>query len=258
MTDDPAALPRIGLLVPPAHGRVPEEATVLYGDRARFVGQGLALEAITPDGFDAVIDSVTEKAKALADAGAQAIALMGTSISFYRGAAFTDDLASALREATGLPATTMSHAVVRGLRATGLQRLAVATAYRDDLNARLASFLQAAGFEVLAIKGLGMTDVIGVGATPPATLIDLGKAVFAEAGSADGVLISCGGLKTLAVVEPLEAVTGAPVVSSPLAALWDVVQLLDIDPAANGCGRLFRTAAPDAGPSVRTASGRVG
>lgn len=31
---------------------------------------------------------------------------MGTSISFYRGAAFTEDLRSAMQEATGVPCTT--------------------------------------------------------------------------------------------------------------------------------------------------------
>jgi arylmalonate decarboxylase len=250
MTVSAELLPRVGLIVPPAHGRVPDDGSILYRGRVQFIARGLALKAITPDCFDAVVDSVTDNAKALAEAGAQAISLMGTSLSFYRGAAVTRQLAAAIQDATGLPSTTMSHAIVRALKATGIQRVAVATAYGDELNARLRSFLQSEGFEVAAIKGLAMIDVLGVEAVSPARLIDLARDVFAQNSSAQGVLISCGGLKTLGVIDALEAILHVPVVSSSPAGFWDVVQLLGVNPTANNCGRLFQTLADRAGSSV--------
>ncbi|SHH38301.1 aspartate/glutamate racemase family protein [Bradyrhizobium erythrophlei] len=233
-------LPRVGLIVPPAHGSVPDDGSILYPGRVQFIARGLALEAITLAGYDAIIDSVTDKAKELAEAGAQAISLMGTSLSFYRGAAFKQQLASAIRDATGLPSTTMSHAVVRALKATGVRRVAVATAYVDDVNVRLASFLQEEGFELTAIKGLAITDVIDVGTVSPEKLIDLAQDVFALDSSAQGVLISCGGLKTLGIINVLEMVLGVPVVSSSPAGFWDAVQLLGINPTAHDFGRLFQ------------------
>ncbi|MFM0287994.1 arylmalonate decarboxylase [Paraburkholderia megapolitana] len=239
MDIDAQSLPTIGLIVPPAAGKVPDDGPLLYKDRVRFIARGLALGQISPEGYEAVIDSVADRARSLAKDGAQAISLMGTSLSFYRGAAFNRQLVDAIHEATGLPATTMSHAVVRALKATGVRRVALATAYIDDVNARLAAFLQEEGFEVAAVKGLAMTDVIGVGTVPPETLIDLAQDVFARDTSAQGVLISCGGLKTLGIVETLEARLGVPVVSSSPAGFWDAVQLMGVSPVAPGFGRLF-------------------
>jgi len=63
------------------------------------------------------------------------------------------------------------------------------------------------------------------------------------------VLISCGGLKTLGILEALEARLGVPVISSSAAGFWDVVQLGNIDPAANGFGKLFRRYPPRAASS---------
>lgn len=166
---------------------------------------------------------------------------MGTSLSFYRGAAFNREIAKTIAQATGLPATTMSNAVVRALRASGATRLALATAYIDEVNDKLVTFLRDEGFTVTAVRGLSVTDVVGVGEVAPRTLFDLAEQAFADDASAQGVLISCGGLKTLAVIEPLERALNVPVVSNSPAGFWDAVQLVGIDPAAEGFGRLFRS-----------------
>lgn len=232
--------PLVGLIVPPAAGDVPDDGAILYSDRARFIARGLALPAISTAAFDTVLDIITAKAVELAGAGAKAISLMGTSLSFYRGAEFNRQLADSIATATGLPSTTMSHAIVNALRAVGVKRVAVATAYTDDVNARLVDFLEAEGFEVTAFEGLSFTDVIGVGEIPAETLIALAESVFARSEGTQGVLISCGGLKTIGILETLEARLGVPVVSSSPAGFWDVVQLADIDPKASGFGQLFQ------------------
>ena len=119
---------------------VPADGARLYPGLP-FIASGLGLGSVTPDGYDAVIESVVDHARRLQQQGAAAISLMGTSLSFYRGAAFNTALTEAMREATGLPCTTMSTAVLNGLRALGLRRVALATAYIDDVNERLAAFL---------------------------------------------------------------------------------------------------------------------
>ena len=54
---------------------------------------------------------------------------------------------------------TMSTAVIEGLRSVGGKRLAVATAYDEEVNRRLQMFLHEEGFEVLTIRGLGVQRV---------------------------------------------------------------------------------------------------
>jgi arylmalonate decarboxylase len=229
----------IGLLVPPADGRMPADGALLYGERVRFITRGLGIEAITPEGFAPVADTLVQHAVQLRDAGAQALSLMGTSLSFYRGAAFTDALRQAMQDATGVPCTTMSHAVVRALRTLGVERVAVATSYIDDLNDRLVDYLSHQDFEVSAIEGLAITGVDAVGEVSTRTLVELGQRVVARAPRAEGLFISCGGLLTLDAIRLLEARLGLPVIASSPAGFWDVMRTAGEDASSPGFGRLF-------------------
>ena len=231
--------PCIGLIVPPAAGEVPQDGPLLYGERVRFVARGLGIGSVSPAGFDPVVDRVLEAARALRADGAEAISLMGTSISFYRGAAFTESLRAAMQEATGLPCTTMSHAIVAALRALGVQRVAVATSYIDELNERLVDYLGGAGFTVTAIRGMSITAVEEVGRVPTQALVDLSLQALEQDRSAQGIFISCGGLLTLDAIRQLEDRVGLPATASSPAGFWDVVRLAGVDAAAPGFGRLF-------------------
>src|SRR6185437_17051660 len=102
-----------------------------YPAGVRFLAQSVGLKKMTPAGYDAVLDGIGPTAAALARQGAQAIVLMGTSLSFYKGAAFNRDLTRRVTEASGRPAVTMSTAVVEGLRTVRAKRVAVATAYDE-------------------------------------------------------------------------------------------------------------------------------
>ena len=231
--------PCIGLIVPPAHGDVPQDGPDLYGRRYRFLARGLGIGSVSPTGFAPVIDTVLDRARELRAAGAEAISLMGTSISFYRGPEFTESLRAAMQEATGVPCTTMSHAIVAALRRLGIQRVAVATSYIDELNEKLAAYLAHAGFTVTAIEGMSITGVKEVGEVSTQALVDLSKKVHASDSSADGIFISCGGLLTLDAIRQLEGDLGLPVTASSPAGFWDVVRLGGWDPRSPGFGRLF-------------------
>jgi arylmalonate decarboxylase len=232
-------VPCIGLIVPPGHGQVPQDAGLLYGDRFRFVARGLGIGAVSPEGFAPVIETVIDRALELRAAGAQALSLMGTSISFYRGPAFTESLRDAMQEATGLPCTTMSHAIVRALHTLGIRRVAVATSYIDELNDKLVAYLTQAGFTVTAIEGMSITGVEEVGRVSTKALVDLSRKVYGRDISAQGVFISCGGLLTLDAIRQLEDELGLPVTASSPAGFWDVARLAGGDASSPGFGRLF-------------------
>ena len=103
----------------------------MYPSGVRFIVAGLGLETMTPAGYDSVIDRIAPAAQKLANEGATGIALMGTSLSFYKGSKFNERLTDSIKQATTLPAVTMSTAIVEGLRAVRARRLAVATAYNE-------------------------------------------------------------------------------------------------------------------------------
>ena len=239
------AQPHLGLIVPPAAGAVPVDGPLLYGERIRFSARGLGLGEISTRGYLDVIDSVVEKAVALKkEEGVSAISLMGTSLSFFRGADFNRQLEIEMARATGLPCTTMSNAIVNGLRHLKVRRVAVATAYIDEVNAQLRRYLEHSGFEPLALEGLSISDVQAVGKVPTQALVDLCVKVFEAQPGADGILISCGGLVTLDAVREVEERLQVPVVSSSPAGFWDLVRTAGLDARSPGCGRLFAWTAP--------------
>lgn len=236
--DAASPLPTLGLLSP-VESEVPVEATKLYPGGVRFLQQSIGLARMTPAGYDAVLDRIPPTATALARQGARAIVLMGTSLSFYKGADFNRELTRRVAQASGLPAVTMSTAVVEGLRSVGGKRVAVATAYDDEVNHRLQVFLHEEGFEVLAIRGLGVEKVEDIYAVTQPGLLKFSAGVFESARNADALLVSCGGLHTLELLEPLEQRCKVPVVSSLPHALRAGVRLLGLSGRAPGYGRLL-------------------
>ncbi len=233
-----AADPALGLIFP-VERPVPEEALIMYPNGVRFITSNLDLKRLTPEGYDAVIDNIPAAARKLKAAGAQAITLMGTSLSFYKGASFNQKLTETIKQASGLPATTMSTGVIEGLHEMKTRHLAVATAYNDEINSRLRAFLLESGFEVLAMKGLGIVDVAGVNDVKQDELLKFCVSVHMMAPHADGILVSCGGLRTLEILAPLEKQTQVPAVSSTPHALRAGVRLLGLSGRVTGYGRLL-------------------
>lgn len=234
-------LPTIGLIVPPASGAVPPDGGELFAHRVRFIARGLGLDEISPDGFDKVVDRIIDRAVDLRDAGAQAISMMGTSLSFYRGPAFTEDLRARMSEVTGVPCTTMSHAVVAALRALEVRRVAVATSYIDALNQALRRYLESHGFEVVALQGLSVAEVEAVGRIGERELTQLARVTVSASREPDGLLLSCGGLRTFGLMAPLEAELGIAVTASSPAGFWDAMCTAGVDPRLPGYGRLYQS-----------------
>lgn len=235
--DDEA--PVLGLIFPVSTRGVPDEGVAMYGERLRWVTNGLGLERMTPEGYDAVIGLIPRAAEALAAAGADAIELTGTSLTFYKGEAFNQQLREAVTRASGLPATTMSNGVIEGLKAVNARRVAVATAYNDEVNDRLRAFLIEHGLEPLVVTGMGIEAVEDIDSVTQDDLLEFGARVHASAPEADSLLVSCGGFRTLELIAPLEARTGVPVVSSMPHGLWAGARLVGLDGSAPGYGRLL-------------------
>src|SRR5690348_11362515 len=170
----------IGLVVPFATDKVPDEGLQMYPD-VRFLARGVGVRALTPEGYDAAVDGILPAAEDLARRGVTAIMVIGTSLTFYRGADFHAALLDRLRTATGLPVSTMSAAVMDGLRSVGAERIAVATAYGDEVNDRLRAFLQAHGFDVLALEGFGLVGFGDPGRKSEQDILALGETACAAA-----------------------------------------------------------------------------
>src|SRR5215470_10196459 len=141
----------IGLVVPFAEDKVPPEGLQMY-PKMKFIARGVGVRALTPEGYAAAFDAIPAAADQLAANGVDAIMVIGTSLTFYRGPQAHEKLLKELRSRTGLPVSTMSQAIVDGLNQVGARRIAVATAYTDQVNQRLKELLVASGIEVLSLE----------------------------------------------------------------------------------------------------------
>jgi len=237
---------RIGMVVPVAEDRVPAEGLKMYPD-VTFVPRGTGVRSLTPEGFDAAVDKIVPAAEHLAAQDVEAIMLMGTSLTFYRGYDFHQRLLDRARAATGLPVSSMSQSIVDGLLSVGARRVAVGTAYATVINDALADFLAASGLEVLSLESFGITEFGGAASRKSdSDIIQLGVDAVAKAPDAEGLLISCGGLRTLECAAPLEERCNVPVVTSTQSAFWAAMRLVGESGRLTGYGRMLEQAAPPA------------
>lgn len=230
---------RLGLIFPVIDRGVPEEGLTLYGDEIEYVIENLDLKTMTPEGYDAVIDQIPEKARNLAQLDVEAIMIMGTSLTFYQGREFNERITKTVADATGLPTSTMSNGIINGLKEVGGKNIVCATAYNDEVNNRLVRFLGQHDFNVLNIEGLGIEAVEDIFSVTDPQLIQFCGDVAGKAAEADAILISCGGLITLDVLAPVEALTNIPAVSSTPHGLFEGARLLGMDAHVPGYGSLI-------------------
>ena len=226
------------MIVPPAEGYVPPEPALLFPD-VGFVARGLGLTELTPGGYDRVIDRVGALAADLAGEGAEVISLMGTSLSFYQGPHFNDRLISVMEASAGVPATTMTRSVIEALEHLGARRLAVFTAYGEAVNTPLKRYLAAGGFVVEALHSMDIDKVDDVFRVTDQDIAELAGRAVEDAPSAQALFISCGGLQTASITQPIEDRYDVPVVSSAMAGAWGAVRLAGLSARCPGYGRLF-------------------
>jgi maleate cis-trans isomerase len=124
--------------------------------------------------------------------------------------------------------------VAEALAALGARRVSVASPYAAWLNARLKTYLEAAGFEVVAIEGLGTEAHATV---TRERIIALAHEVMRP--ETEAVFISCSNFRTLEIIESLERDLGKPVVTSNASLMWKMLRLLGDRRALAGAGSLF-------------------
>lgn len=231
----------IGLVVPFAKDEVPFEGPIMYPG-VRFIPRGVGVRSLTPEGYEPAWNAILPAAEYLAAQGVDAIMVIGTSLTFFKGPQAHEWLLGELRRRTGLPVSTMSQAIIDGLHAMSAKRVAVATAYSDIVNRRLKELLAFAGIETLALECFDLLEFGGPSKKSEADIIALSGSAVEHAGAAEGILISCGGLRTLGVAKPLEERHRLPVVSSATAAFWAAMRLVGESGRISGYGRLFEEA----------------
>ena len=172
----------------------------------------------------------------LATAGVNIIVYGCTIGSLVKGIRWDQEIMSRIKGATGILPTTTSTAIIKALRKLEVDRVAVASPYRAELNQLVMEFLEAHGIKVVNMKGLNMHGQ-EVRRASPETTYNLAHEVNTP--EAEAVFISCANFKSITVIDKLEKELQKYVFSSNTATMWDALRMLNIDDQIKGYGRLF-------------------
>jgi len=183
-------------------------------------------------------EHVVDAARLVAANKPDVIAWVCTAGSFMKGKGHDERLIKEMEEATHIPCTTTSTAVMAAFRQLGIKKLCLATPYPLDVNEIEKKFLGENGFEVLKADGLDLVDNRILTHLSPNVLYRIAKAI--DLPEADGLFISCTGLDVLDIIEPLEKDLGKPVVTSNQASYWLTFKMARVGEPIQGYGRLLR------------------
>ena len=134
--------------------------------------------------------------------------------------------------------TSMIGGVLQALRTLQVKKIVVATPYLDDVNTIEAKYLKDQGFETLEFQGMNIMKDPDVRRVAPDFIKEYARNI--DCPEAQAIFISCGGLRSLEIVDTLEQEVGKPVVVSNQAMFWNALRLAGIEDKIEGYGRLFR------------------
>ncbi|MCX4827230.1 decarboxylase [Streptomyces sp. NBC_00006] len=169
--------------------------------------------------------------------GAEAVVWACTSGSFVFGWDGAHEQVRGLARAAGLPASSTSFAFAHALREVRARRVAVAATYPEDVADHFATFLKAAGAEVLAVRGSGIITAAEVGTWGWDEVRAM--ALAGDHPDADAVLLPDTALHTAAYVRDLESELGKPVLTANQVSVWEALRLVDRRVNAPALGALF-------------------
>jgi maleate isomerase len=197
---------------------------------------------VDEEGLKVMMSQVLEAARQLATAKVDLIVQCGAPGTFLRGVGYDEEVCAQIQDATGIPAITMMGAQMEGLKALGAKTVAVGTIYSDEVNRKMAAYMEALGFTVKSMIGLQMTDPYEASVHDADSAYRLGKQALREAGHADAILISCGTYRTFEILPYLEMDTKTPVVSSNQATLWRALRACGLPDQIPNLGKLWTVA----------------
>ncbi|UVK48363.1 arylmalonate decarboxylase (plasmid) [Mesorhizobium sp. AR07] len=142
------------------------------------------------------------------------------------------------RGAPGAKPTSIISGVMRALKAVNARKITIATPYVDPVNEIERVYMEERGFEILNIQGLNIENDEDMVRVTPDYIYEFAKQV--DRADSDAIFISCGALRSVDIIQALEAESGKPVITSNQAMMWDCLRLAGVNDRSDKYGRLFK------------------
>lgn len=233
---------RVGLIVPSSN-------TVVEPELARLAGAVPDLELLATRVAVTHIDTnpasgrqfepelMIDAARLLAHAGVDVLVWAGTS-GCWLGLDHDRAIVSAIEDATGIPATSSTLALLDACHAFGASRLFLLTPYVPAVVEQITDTLAAEGLTVSGGRHLGICDNAAFGAVPMSTL----QSIIGEVAGSDchAVAVVCTNLRALPLLEAdVERSAGVPILDSVAATVWGAARRIGVPFRCAGFGALL-------------------
>jgi maleate isomerase len=228
----------LGLVVLQADETLEQDFRRLFPDRdiAIYVSRIPSGDELSASSIAAMEAELTRAASLLPRAARfDAVAYGCTSGTTLIGA---EAVAGMLRQGVETPMVTDPlTAALAALQALDVRRLGLVSPYVESIAAPVCEAFLAAGFEAGEELTFGEEVEARVARIAPDSIMAAGRQA---ARGADAVFLSCTNLRTLDVIDALEAELGIPVLSSNQALAWHMAQTTGAPLAADAPGELLK------------------
>lgn len=136
------------------------------------------------------------------------------------------------------PVVTSAGALIDGLKAMGMKRIAIVCPYMLPLTRLVVDYIEHEGIEVKDYLALEIPDNLAVAAQDPAQLTSLYKRL--NLANVDGLVLSaCVQMQSLPSIQRVQDESGVPTLSAAVATTWQMLKSLQLPAAVPGCGALL-------------------
>lgn len=211
---------RVGLLIPSSntvmevdfYRNLPEDTTLHTGR--------MYMVETTAAGEDLMLREHTmPAAEAVGTVNPHVVVFGCTSAGALYGDEYDRDLCARIGRATGAVPISVIASVNRDLHASGAARVAVITPYVEELNVRIQASIEAEGFEIACLHGMGISTNFEIAQVTPPQIVEFVRERLGARVPAEALFVSCTNFNAIGALPALREIYDVPIVTSNLAAL---------------------------------------
>jgi len=228
---------RVGMILPNRNVVAEADAQAIIPAGVSFHTTRLKLHGTSLEDIQHMSAGAEDAARLLGAAPIDVIVFHCTAVS-TSDPAMGDQLVARIEKTVNKKAIATSQGLVSALNTLNARRIVMLTPYQQSVNDAEVRFLNHFGFEVLHEVGLNLPSNVSTASITPQEWRD--RALSMKRPDADAYFLSCTNIRVLSIIEELEELLQAPVITSNQAMLWYCLRSCDITDSIVGYGKLLR------------------